>query len=198
MMFFDRRPAARLLLIAVATATMAASFAADEWVLAQTHIDDSCNDIQRMSYFKVGACYNDNAPLKTAERVSRRFNADKTIDAYTALGCTGTLAKTNLTLSSTCGGKHKAVKWGIPPKSVPTSSIQITMAFVNAPSTCTGNACCTGEARWDVTYSMISTDPLRQMTSTGSDCYADVRLARTGGGGGPKPGGSLQHVRLQL
>ena len=62
-------------------------------------------------------------------------------------------------------------KWGVAAKSVPSSNIQITVAFPNTLN----DASCDGEPRWDVTYSMISDDPMNQMTGVASSCYSDVR-----------------------
>ena len=148
-----------LLLAAVAAATVSLTSAADEWVLAITHLDDNCLNPQRQSYFMVGKCFDDTAPLINAERNSRRFNADKTLDTYVGLGCTGTPTQVNLTVLGTCGGRHKVRKFGIPPKSVPTSNIQVTMSF---PNTAVATQC-DGEPRWDVTFSTLGDgDPFRQ------------------------------------
>ena len=153
------------------------------WVLAITHLDDACLNPQRQSYFKVGACFNDGAPLKNAERQSRRFNADQSLDTFASLGCTGTTStsRANLTVVGACGGRHKVRKWGIKPKSVPSSSIQVTVAF---PNTAVATQC-DGEPRWDVTFSMNGDgDPMLMNQAAGggadsdisSTCYADVRL----------------------
>ena len=154
------------------------------WVLAITHLDDACLNPQRQSYFKVGACFNDGPPLKNAERQSRRFNADQTLDTFASLGCTGTTStRANLTVEGTCGGRHKVRKWGIEPKSVPSSDIQVTVAF---PNTAVATQC-DGEPRWDVTFSMNGDgDPMmmnQEAAGAGnnSTCYANVHLNERAG-----------------